>query len=355
MKIVGIMGAEQAGKSTLAAALKEHGFQTVTLAGPLKRMLAAGFPALTHEHLYGNRKEEPVLCLGGNSTRYAMQKLGTEYGRAMLYDDVWVDLGEEELRAMERESPGGRYVFEDVRFVNEIDMVRRLGGEIWLVRRPEVEPSFTWQARLKRFLFGKWLHKSQTEWSRMDGPDVRLWNTEGRDAYVGAIASAISDWKTSHGIEDAPPAPVTNPQPYDVLREDAPYASEAEETVRVELPVPLMSATMDVLLGESDGARDPLVEGSRSVAQAIADKADTALLEQVIEADLSGEQLKLEHPVVPTALAASAEEAAILSNLADTIAQPSPTTASIVSVTEAESAAKLKLGKKNRRKSGKKA
>lgn len=135
MKLIGLMGVAGAGKSTVAEHLATaHDYIRLSFATPLKEMLRIF--NLPSANLYGNLKSEPLDCFGGKSTREAMQTLGTEWGRA-LYSDIWVHIMER--RIQDFEGFARPLVIDDMRFANEVSMVKRLGGEVWIVRRREAE------------------------------------------------------------------------------------------------------------------------------------------------------------------------------------------------------------------------
>lgn len=121
--IIGFAGRAGAGKTTAAKHLMEHhGFERVRFAGPLKAMMRA--LGCTEEEVDGARKEMPCDLLGGRTPRQAMQWLGTEWGREMIAPDLWT-------RAWEYAAAGKpRVVVDDVRFPNEVEAVRRLGGVV---------------------------------------------------------------------------------------------------------------------------------------------------------------------------------------------------------------------------------
>lgn len=80
---------------------------------------------LGERYVDGDLKETPHDLLGGKTPRQAMQWLGTEWGRFHFGDDFWINI----WRAQVREALfGGRVVVDDVRFANEADAVRALGG-----------------------------------------------------------------------------------------------------------------------------------------------------------------------------------------------------------------------------------
>jgi hypothetical protein len=120
--IIGISGPAGCGKSTAAQHLvNEYGFVRRRFAGPLKAMCAA--LGLDHDHIEGGLKEKPSPLLCGKSPRYAMQTLGTEWGRNLIGQDVWVNAWRASLPSLESD-----VVAEDVRFENEALAIEAVGG-----------------------------------------------------------------------------------------------------------------------------------------------------------------------------------------------------------------------------------
>jgi len=124
--VVALTGLAGSGKSTLADYLvARHGYVRVKFAGPLKQMMRA--IGLSEDHIEGALKEVPTPILQGRTPRYAMQTLGTEWGRAMS-PDLWTGLW---LRtANDVIDNGGRVVCDDCRFDNEAAVVKSLGGVV---------------------------------------------------------------------------------------------------------------------------------------------------------------------------------------------------------------------------------
>lgn len=126
--VVGLCGLAGSGKSTAAAALVQVGYERVRFAGPLKAMMAA--LGLTEREIDGDLKEEPCALLGGRTPRHAMQTVGTEWGRQMIDNELWI-------RAWQRAAAGkSLVVVDDVRFENEAAAVRAAGGMLIRVMRP---------------------------------------------------------------------------------------------------------------------------------------------------------------------------------------------------------------------------
>ena len=129
--IIGLTGLAGSGKSEVAHALREVAqFQRVAFADPLKSMLAAvGF---TDAQLYGDQKAEPIPEFG-KTPREFMQTLGTEWGRNLIDQDIWLKLWRKKVEAL---GPSAEIVADDVRFANEADAIRALGGQVWRIHRP---------------------------------------------------------------------------------------------------------------------------------------------------------------------------------------------------------------------------
>ncbi len=135
--------APQSGKSTLALALGPLGYNRVRFAGPLKAMLSAlllnsgASFELTQRMLDGDLKEAPSTFLQGKTPREAMQTLGTEWGRTMLGEGLWVSAAIGDANELRRQGLG--VVIDDVRFPNEAEAVSAAGGIlVKVVRRGAV-------------------------------------------------------------------------------------------------------------------------------------------------------------------------------------------------------------------------
>lgn len=134
MRIVGVCGYMGSGKSEVAKHLVEnHCWKRVPFAAPLKAMLLS--LGLTEEHINGKLKDQPCDLLGGKTPRWAMQSLGTEWGRNLIHPDLWV-------QAWKAALPNGAcpgVVVDDVRFKNEKLEIARMGGVLIEIARPGFE------------------------------------------------------------------------------------------------------------------------------------------------------------------------------------------------------------------------
>ena len=117
-----LIGAAGNGKTTLAEALVEQrGYTRLSFATPVKELSVdvynliaeyIGEPTITKEHFHANKGDYRTL----------MQVVGTELGRDMFRESVWVD--EAVKRIGEIQTP---VVIDDCRFINELDSLLRLG------------------------------------------------------------------------------------------------------------------------------------------------------------------------------------------------------------------------------------
>lgn len=89
--------------------------------------------------------KEIAIGLGWNEVkddkgRRLLQLLGTQVCRECIDDGYWVKRAEERIQKLLAEpKPPKLIMIPDIRFPNEVEMVRRLGGELWRVRRPVIE------------------------------------------------------------------------------------------------------------------------------------------------------------------------------------------------------------------------
>lgn len=139
---IGLAGRAKHGKSSVARELEAyllyHGIAvsvTAFAAVPKEMLKTMG---LVDEQLYGNTKEVPDhISLGGKTARFAMQSLATEWGRNMLYDNIWVDAWAN--RCMDEEV-SEVIIVDDVRHVPEIERIHKFGGVVLEVYRPGIMP-----------------------------------------------------------------------------------------------------------------------------------------------------------------------------------------------------------------------
>lgn len=135
--LIAMTGQKRSGKDTVAAIFAEEwGYEKIMFAGTLKGMIkyllmSAG---LTDEEaearINGSEadKEEALAILQGQSTRFAMQRLGTEW-RNFFGPNLWTDIVKSKVDLT------ARPILTDMRFLHEADYVdEQQGVKIRVIR-----------------------------------------------------------------------------------------------------------------------------------------------------------------------------------------------------------------------------
>ncbi len=143
--IIGICGFIGSGKDTIADYLVNfHEFRRDSFAGTLKDAVASVF-SWDRELLEGRTKQarewrEQVdpwwsqrLNMPNLTPRLVLQLWGTEVCRRGFHDDIWIASVENKLRAS-----SDSIVISDCRFPNEIQSIKRAGGQVIWVTRGEL-------------------------------------------------------------------------------------------------------------------------------------------------------------------------------------------------------------------------
>lgn len=140
-RLIGIHGFAQSGKDTVAAILKDHGYRREAFADPIREALEALNPILVADRrgrVTGLRAAVKAegwdVVKSTYEGRRLLQVMGTEVGRQILGDNVWIDLMRRKI------GPQGKFIITDVRFINETKFIRELGGTLIKVRRPGYAP-----------------------------------------------------------------------------------------------------------------------------------------------------------------------------------------------------------------------
>lgn len=152
MLIVGLSGYARSGKDEAAKILvEEFGFVRISFADKLRDFLYALNPiveiGVNGEYIrlqevidhfgWDGYKDTPYV----SEVRPLLQRLGTEAGRTVLWDSIWIDAAFAGL------AKNGRYVIADARFPNEAEAIESRGGQIVRIERagngPAVLPDGT--------------------------------------------------------------------------------------------------------------------------------------------------------------------------------------------------------------------
>jgi dephospho-CoA kinase len=135
-QIIGLTGYAQSGKDTLGKYLVEQkGFTRVSFADGVREALYNLNPTFG---MYSYELRKIVDSYGwekakeNSEVRELLQRMGTEVGRQMFGENVWIDLALKKAQGLDK------IVFTDVRFPNEAEAIRKLGGKIIRIEREGV-------------------------------------------------------------------------------------------------------------------------------------------------------------------------------------------------------------------------
>ncbi len=99
----------------------------------LQKVLPKGF-SLAEGYLKLTAWMTEMMAQEVISPRAVLQKLGTEWGREQIHQDIWIDAGLREALALSKEDV---WVFiTDVRFLSEAQRLTKNGAALWMVSRP---------------------------------------------------------------------------------------------------------------------------------------------------------------------------------------------------------------------------
>lgn len=182
-RLIGITGPAGSGKDTVANFLvREFGYSKFSFAAALKDVLAALF-SWDRSLLEGDTEESRVWRDTEDAfwsakfeskftPRIAMQTIGTDLFRKLFNDDIWIYALENKLNTAFKESTN--VVITDVRFPNEIKLVKTLNGLMF-----EVSSGTT----PKYYELAKWVNttKASLDVVKKQYPDVH----ESEYAWIG--------------------------------------------------------------------------------------------------------------------------------------------------------------------------
>ena len=144
MVVIGLCGFAGAGKDTVADYLvQRHGFMRVAFADPLKDVVCAIF-GWDRSVMNGYTEDDRAFReakdewwsdqLGKRITpRNMMQLWGTEVGRKMFHPKLWIFSMQRKIETLVEQ--GKDIVVSDCRFVEECELIKKLGGTLVRIHR----------------------------------------------------------------------------------------------------------------------------------------------------------------------------------------------------------------------------
>lgn len=186
--IIGLTGQAGSGKDTVAQFIaKDANYCIISLADKIKKILYKEF-GFTKEQLWGpsGKRLDPHKFLKRNdgtplNARYGANTLGTQWGRDLIHEDVWVEFTLHQIKIIQNDIKNGycgrytpcdgwesgiysykHFIIPDIRYLNELlTLKNKAKAKIIRIIRPGAE------------LTGEYaLHSSATEMLTFDEKDI---------------------------------------------------------------------------------------------------------------------------------------------------------------------------------------
>lgn len=133
--LIALHGLPGVGKDAFANRLIEGGgWSKISFAAPLKRGMSTMLNIPMEDIDNPSLKNAPNYKYG-RSIRYMLQTLGTEWGRNLITDDIWIQLAREGID--HQFSNYMSVINTDLRFPNESIMIKEMGGYVIHITRNE--------------------------------------------------------------------------------------------------------------------------------------------------------------------------------------------------------------------------
>jgi dephospho-CoA kinase len=134
--IIGITGKAGSGKDTLANYLVNQGYIKLSFGSAVKDIVSI-ITGWSRDFVEGTNEDrhlrETLVHPDYNKTcREMMQYIGTDLFRNQLNDNIWVNIIKNKI---ETDKINNKFVITDVRFDNEAEMIKSIGGYIIQINR----------------------------------------------------------------------------------------------------------------------------------------------------------------------------------------------------------------------------
>jgi hypothetical protein len=149
-KLIGVSGRKHNGKDTVGNYLVEvYDYKRIAFADKLKEACMIIF-GLTKEQVFDETLKDVVDNYWGVSPRIILQYVGTDLLRNQLKtiiphidNNIWVKAVHKQILDELKKDPLQKFVITDVRFENEIQFIKEMGGVNIRITRPTIENNDT--------------------------------------------------------------------------------------------------------------------------------------------------------------------------------------------------------------------
>lgn len=121
----------QQGKTTAARYLQHFGYAKFAFADPLYAMLRSMLLTAGYERseidFYLSEGKENVIPEIGTSCRHLTRTLGTEWGRCIIDQNLWVKVARKRILKEQGDTFRRPICFDDLRFPNELELLKKHG------------------------------------------------------------------------------------------------------------------------------------------------------------------------------------------------------------------------------------
>jgi hypothetical protein len=217
MELIGLVGLKGSGKDTVGLYFEQqYGFSAISFADSLKDCVCAIFgwdrtmmEGRTPKSRLWREQNDPwwaeKLGLPFFSPRDAMTGFGTDVMRKHFHSEIWVYNTERKIK-----STFGPVVVTDIRFPNELEMIRGLGGKIIRVERGE-QPY--WHETALRAINGDQEAIDTLQQNKIHESEWRLINTPTdtvlhNNSSISSLYEECERWYSEHSGHEIPSPPM---------------------------------------------------------------------------------------------------------------------------------------------------
>lgn len=128
IKVIGLSGKAGSGKDYIASRIitPKYGYVPFSIAWQVKASLVAK-GVLTYEEAFVTKPPH---------ARHLLQAEATESGRDIYGEDMWLRAADAWMRTIYEQWGIQRFVLSDIRFPNEVEYIKKMGGKVFRIIAP---------------------------------------------------------------------------------------------------------------------------------------------------------------------------------------------------------------------------